>query len=179
MKRKLITDNPNEALRILLQHFGLKYNRHAEAKYKSYPLYPGFNAFSYIMAYNGIDTCLVKTTKEELQELPMPILINYDGLFLPISACRTRLLTWTVCARRLMCRTSANGLRSFRLDTTPRSELTATGSAPSATRTISSFWTTAGLRRRGHTSISQQKKESTMNWSGTSWNLEIENQEIQ
>lgn len=86
MKRKLITDNPNEALRILLQHFGLKYNQHIEDKYMTYPLYPGFNAVSYIMAYNGIDTCLVETTKEELLDLPMPVLINYDGLFLPISS---------------------------------------------------------------------------------------------
>lgn len=86
MMRKLITDNPTEALRILFQHWGLKYNCYTEAKYKSYPIYPGFSAISYIMALNGIDSSLIETTKEELQDLPMPILINYDGLYLPISS---------------------------------------------------------------------------------------------
>lgn len=36
------------------------------------------------MAANGIESCLIKTDINELGQLPMPIIIEYDGLFLPI-----------------------------------------------------------------------------------------------
>ena len=88
--------------------------------------------------------------------------------------CRMRLRIWQECARQQMCRTSRNGSRGFRLGTTPRSEQTSTGSAQCVMPTTSSCCTTAGLRRKEPTSSLRQEEKSTMNWSGTSSNLETD-----
>lgn len=84
MKRRLLTDNPNEVLRILFKKFGLKYDAHAHQAYKDHPLYPGFGSIAYVLSKYGIDSCLIETCYEELSQLPTPFVILYDGLFLPI-----------------------------------------------------------------------------------------------
>lgn len=84
MRRKLLTENSDEVVKILLKRYGLNHGGFIINKYRSHPLYPGFKAISYIMAANGIESCLIKTDINELGQLPMPIIIEYDGLFLPI-----------------------------------------------------------------------------------------------
>lgn len=86
MKRRLITDNGNEAVRILLKKSGLEYGMTDKSRHKRHPAYPSFNSIAYILSSYGIESCLVKTDKGELAQLPMPVVINYDGLFLPVSA---------------------------------------------------------------------------------------------
>ncbi len=84
MKRKLLKDNPNEVVRILFNKTGLKYDAIVEQKHKAHPLYPSYQSIAYILSYYGVDNCLIGTDKEELKNLPKPLVINYDGLFLPI-----------------------------------------------------------------------------------------------
>ena len=84
MKRKLLTENSEEVVKIILKKYGLNHGGFIINKYRSHPLYPGFKAISYIMEANGIESCLIKTDINELGQLPMPIIIEYDGLFLPI-----------------------------------------------------------------------------------------------
>lgn len=86
MKRRLITDNGNEAVRILLKKSGLEYGMTDKSRHKRHPAYPSFNSIAYILSSYGVESCLVKTDKGELAQLPMPVVINYDGLFLPVSA---------------------------------------------------------------------------------------------
>lgn len=86
MKRRLLTDNPNEVLRILFKKFGLKYDAYAHQAYINHPLYPGFGAIAYVLSKHGIDSCLIETDFKELTQLPDPFVILYDGLFLPIVA---------------------------------------------------------------------------------------------
>lgn len=86
MKRRLIADNGNEAVRILLKKLGLEYGMTDKSRHKRHPAYPSFNSIAYILASYGVESCLVKTDKGELAQLPMPVVINYDGLFLPVSA---------------------------------------------------------------------------------------------
>ncbi len=83
-RRKLLTENSDEVVKVILKKYGLNHGRFIINKYKSHPLYPGFKAISYIMEANGIESCLIKTDINELGQLPMPIIIEYDGLFLPI-----------------------------------------------------------------------------------------------
>lgn len=83
-RRKLLTENSDEVVKVILKKYGLNHGRFIINKYKSHPLYPGFKAISYIMEANGIESCLIKTDINELGQLPMPIIVEYDGLFLPI-----------------------------------------------------------------------------------------------
>lgn len=84
MIRKLLSDNPNEVLRILFKKFGLKYDAYAHQAHKNHPLYPGFGSIAYVLSKYGIDSCLIETSYDELSQLPDPFVVHYDGLFLPI-----------------------------------------------------------------------------------------------
>lgn len=84
MKRKLLSDNPNEVVRILFRKFGLKYDAVVEQRHQKHPLYPSYQSIAYILSYYGVDNCLIETDVEELATLPKPLVINYDGLFLPL-----------------------------------------------------------------------------------------------
>lgn len=85
MKRKLIQNNPDEVVRILFKRFGIKYNAIAACCHQSHPQYPSFASIAYVLRHYGVNNCLIKTNIEELSELPKPLIIEYDGLFLPIS----------------------------------------------------------------------------------------------
>lgn len=85
MKRKLISDNPNEVIRILFRKFGLKYDAIVKLRHKKHPQYPSFDSIAYILSCYGVDSCLIETTSEELAMLPQPLVVSYDGLFLPIA----------------------------------------------------------------------------------------------
>lgn len=85
MKRKLLSDNPNEVLRILFHKFGLKYDAIAQQAHKNHPLYPSFNSIAYVLSLYGIESCLIETCYDEIPMLPGPLVIYYDGLFLPLA----------------------------------------------------------------------------------------------
>lgn len=84
MKRKLITDNGNETVRILLKSLGLEYGWNNKIRHMGYPTFPSFNSIAYILSFYGIESSLLKTNKKELTQLPMPAVINYNGLFFPV-----------------------------------------------------------------------------------------------
>lgn len=84
MTRKLLSDNPNEVLRILFNRFGLKCDAIAQQTYNTHPLYPSFGSIAYVLSLYGIESCLLETNYDEISQLPAPFVIYYDGLFLPI-----------------------------------------------------------------------------------------------
>lgn len=88
MKRRLIKNNVDEIVKILLGFWGKKYNGFFRFLYHQHPLFPSYQAISYILSKEGIDSVLIETSQVELRELPCPFIINYDGLFLPISKMR-------------------------------------------------------------------------------------------
>ena len=84
MKRRLINKNHDEVVRILFRHHGLRFDNYAKSLYHSHPRYGYIEAISYILSRFGIDTSLIQTDLEEIKSLPFPLVVNYDGLFLPI-----------------------------------------------------------------------------------------------
>ena len=84
-KRKLIRDNSNEVVRIIFNYFGIKYDRFAKHIYHNHPLYPSIKSVAFILARYGIDSSLILTDDDEIPSLPFPLIINYDGLLLPVS----------------------------------------------------------------------------------------------
>lgn len=82
MKRKLLSNNPDEILRIICQRLRISYDFYVREQHKLHPLYPSFRSLAYVLNRLGIDTCLIKTDIEEIKQLPKPLLIEYDGLFL-------------------------------------------------------------------------------------------------
>ncbi|MCM1301251.1 MAG: cysteine peptidase family C39 domain-containing protein [Bacteroides cellulosilyticus] len=82
MKRKLLSDNPNEILRIICRRFQINYDYFIQEQHKLHPQYPSFRSIAYILNRLGVDSCLIKTDIEELKQLPKPLLIEYDGMFL-------------------------------------------------------------------------------------------------
>lgn len=85
MERKLIKDNHDEVVRILFRHFGLKYDAYVRSIYHEHPRFRSVEAISYVLSRYGVDSSLIKTNLEELKNLPSPLVINYDGLFLPVA----------------------------------------------------------------------------------------------
>lgn len=86
MDRKLIHDNYNEVVKIIFNQLGLKYSFLTRYLHKRHPLYPSFSSIAHVLSYYGVECCLIQTTIDELREMPTPFVINYDGLFLPISS---------------------------------------------------------------------------------------------
>lgn len=82
MKRRLLSDNPNEILRVICQRLRLDYDYYVRKQHKIHPQFPSFRSIAYVINRLGIDACLIKTDVEELKQLPKPVLIEYDGLFL-------------------------------------------------------------------------------------------------
>lgn len=85
MKRKLIRNNLDEVMRVLFRHYGLRYDGFAKHLYHAHPRYRHVEAISYVLSRHGIDSALIETDSSELKSLPFPLVINYDGLFLPIN----------------------------------------------------------------------------------------------
>lgn len=85
MERKLIKNNHDEVVRVLFHHFGLKYDGFARNLYHSHPRYGNIEAVSYVLSRYGIDSSLIRTDLEEIKGFPFPLIINYDGLLLPVS----------------------------------------------------------------------------------------------
>lgn len=71
-------------MRILFRHHGLRFDNYAKTLYHSHPRYGYIEAITYILSRFGIDTSLIQTDIEEIKSLPSPLVVNYDGLFLPI-----------------------------------------------------------------------------------------------
>ena len=71
-------------MRILFRHHGLKFDNYAKTLYHSHPRYGNIEAITYILSRFGIDTSLIQTDLEEIKSLPLPLVVNFDGLFLPI-----------------------------------------------------------------------------------------------
>ncbi len=84
MKRRLINKNHDEVVRILFRHHGLRFDNYAKTLYHSHPRYGYIEAITYILSRFGIDTSLIQTDLEEIKGLPFPLVVNFDGLFLPI-----------------------------------------------------------------------------------------------
>lgn len=84
MERKLIKDNPDEIVRILFRHYGLKYDGYARSLYHSHPRFRRIEAVSYLLSRYGVDSSLIKTDLEEMKGFPVPMIVNYDGLLLPV-----------------------------------------------------------------------------------------------
>ena len=84
MRRKLITDNLNEVVRILFRYYGLKFDGYAKSLYHSHPRYGYIESISYVLSRFGLDTSLVQTDLDEIKDFPFPLILHYDGLFLPI-----------------------------------------------------------------------------------------------
>lgn len=82
---KLTTNNTNQIIKILFFVFGLEYKEIIKSLYHSHPQYPSYASIAYILSRQGVDSCLIETTVEELNEFPTPFVISYDGLFLPIN----------------------------------------------------------------------------------------------
>ena len=85
MERKLIKNNPDEVVRILFRHYGLKFDSFARHLYHSHPRFRRIEAVSYILSRYGIDSSLIKTDLEEMKSFPFPAVVNYDGLLLPVA----------------------------------------------------------------------------------------------
>ena len=85
MERKLIKDNPDEIVRILFRHYGLKYDSYARHLYHSHPRFRRIEAVSYILSRYGVDSSLIRTDLEEMKSFPFPAVVNYDGLLLPVT----------------------------------------------------------------------------------------------
>ena len=85
MERKLIKNNPDEVVRILFRHYGLKFDSFARHLYHSHPRFRRIEAVSYILSRYGIDSSLIKTDLEEMKSFPLPAVVNYDGLLLPVA----------------------------------------------------------------------------------------------
>lgn len=84
MKRELIKDNLDEVIRILFRYYGCKFDDYARNLYHNHPRYGNIDAIAYILSRYGIDSSLIQTDLEELYNLPYPLIINYDGLYLPL-----------------------------------------------------------------------------------------------
>lgn len=82
MKRKLLSDNSNEILRVICKRLRLDYDFYVRSEHQEHPLFPSFRSIAYVISRLGVDTCLIKTDIEEMKQLPKPLLIEYDGLFL-------------------------------------------------------------------------------------------------
>lgn len=80
----LLNDNLNEVIRVIFRYFEIDFNDYSSYLYHSHPRYGHFEAMAYILSRNGIDSSLIETDGEEINSLPFPLIINYDGLFLPI-----------------------------------------------------------------------------------------------
>ena len=74
MERKLIKDNPDEIVRILFRHYGLKYDGYARSLYHSHPRFRRIEAVSYLLSRYGVDSSLIKTDLEEMKGFPVPML---------------------------------------------------------------------------------------------------------
>lgn len=85
MKRKLINNNPEEVVRVLFRYYGLKYDGYAKHLHHSHPRYSHVESISYLFSRYGLDSALIETKSSEINKLPFPLIINYDGLFLPIA----------------------------------------------------------------------------------------------
>lgn len=84
MKRRLIDDNLNEIIRVLFRYFEIDFDDYTSYLYRNHPRYGNIEAIAYILSRFGIDSSLVETDMEEIVSMPFPLIINYDGLFLPI-----------------------------------------------------------------------------------------------
>ena len=85
MKPELLRDNYNSIIKIVFNHFGLKYDAYAKTLHTHHPIYPSYASIAYVLSRYGIDSCLITTDINELYNIPTPFIINYDGMFLPIS----------------------------------------------------------------------------------------------
>lgn len=84
MKRELINNNIDEVVRVLFRYYGLRYDGYAKHLYHTHPRYRHVESISYLFSRYGLDSALIETDLSELESLPFPLIINYDGLFLPI-----------------------------------------------------------------------------------------------
>lgn len=84
-KRRLLRKNPEEALRIVLSHYGIKFDHYGKYMYRQHPLYPSMESVAYMLSNYGIDSSLIPVNLDEADEIPMPCVIKYDGLLLPVS----------------------------------------------------------------------------------------------
>ncbi len=82
--RKLITDNTDTVVRVIFNNHSLHYGGYERYLHQKHPLYPSIQSASYIFSLFGLDSSLIKTSCDELAELPRPFITLYDGLLLPI-----------------------------------------------------------------------------------------------
>ncbi len=84
-KRELITSNPYTCLRILLEYHGRKCDSYTRNLLESHPLYPSIESVAYVLSRYGIDSSLIESDMEEIYDLPKPLLLHYNDLYLPVT----------------------------------------------------------------------------------------------
>lgn len=70
--QKIIKDNVRSILKIITNHYGVKYSAALYQILKEHPDFPSFLSFQYILHRMGKDSFAIHTSYEELTNMPAP-----------------------------------------------------------------------------------------------------------
>lgn len=74
--QKIIKDNVRSILKIITNHYGVKYSAALYQILKEHPDFPSFLSFQYILHRMGKDSFAIHTSYEELTNMPAPFIVH-------------------------------------------------------------------------------------------------------
>lgn len=74
--QKIIKDNARSILKIITNHYGVKYSAALYQILKEHPDFPSFLSFQYILRRMGKDSFAIHTSYEELTKMPAPFIVH-------------------------------------------------------------------------------------------------------
>ena len=74
--QKIIKDNARSILKIITNHYGVKYSAALYQILKEHPDFPSFLSFQYMLRRMGKDSFAIHTSYEELTKMPAPFIIH-------------------------------------------------------------------------------------------------------
>lgn len=74
--QKIIKDNARSILKIITNHYGVKYSAALYQILKEHPDFPSFLSYQYILRRMGKDSFAIHTSYEELTNMPAPFIVH-------------------------------------------------------------------------------------------------------
>lgn len=74
--QKIIKDNARSILKIITNHYGVKYSAALYQILKEHPDFPSFLSFQYILRRMGKDSFAIHTSYGELTKMPVPFIVH-------------------------------------------------------------------------------------------------------